>query len=111
VGRVRPRDTDSPNDWFEDGKSFPSGHVAGMTAIVTPYVLEYQDEYPIVHALWLLPAYQMVGRVKAQAHWQSDVIVGALVGFASGYFAHHLEYPFTLYFVDGHAVAGLRYSF
>ena len=112
TGRERPRNTESASDWGNaDGDSFFSGHVSGMTALVTPYILEYQEDYPAVHALWLLPAYQMVGRVKAQAHWQSDVIVGALVGFATGYFINSREYPFSLYFDEDKVVLGLKHRF
>ncbi|MEA3228512.1 MAG: phosphatase PAP2 family protein [Campylobacterota bacterium] len=111
TGRERPRDAETPSEWGEDGASFFSGHVSGMTAIITPYILEYQEEYPIVHSLWLLSAYQMVGRVKAQAHWQSDVIVGALVGFATGYFVHTREYPLSLYFDSDKVVLGLKHRF
>lgn len=111
TGRKRPRQTDNPNDWDEDGKSFVSAHVSGMTALVTPYILEYSQDTMYVHALWLLPAYQMVGRVKAQAHWQSDVIGGALVGFGSGYISHKYDLPFLFYFDGDKKYVGLRYRF
>jgi len=111
TGRKRPRSTDSPNKWFQGGQSFPSGHVSGMTAMVTPFVLEYEEEYPLVHLLWTLPLHQMGGRVKAQAHWQSDVLVGALVGFASGYWAHKRKDPLLLYFDTDKVVVGLKHRF
>jgi len=111
TGRLRPRNTDSPSDWGEGGKSFFSGHVSGMTALVTPYILEYQEDYPWINLLWVLPLHQMVGRVKAQAHWQSDVFVGALVGFISGYWAHKREYPLVLYFDKDKVVMGIKHVF
>jgi len=111
TGRLRPREAESPSDWGKGGKSFFSGHVSGMTALVTPYILEYQDDYPWVNLLWALPLHQMVGRVKAQAHWQSDVIVGALVGFTSGYWAHKRKYPLVLYFNRDKVVVGIKHSF
>lgn len=111
TGRKRPRNAEGPSDWNEGGESFPSGHVSGVTAMVTPYILEYGDEQPWVHALWFFPIHQMVGRVKAQAHWQSDVTVGALVGFASGYFAHSLETPLLLSLTEDGAFVGIKYKF
>ncbi len=111
AGRNRPEDAQSPNEWREGGKSFFSGHVSGMTALVTPYILEYQDDYPWVNLLWALPLHQMGGRVKAQAHWQSDVIAGALAGFASGYWASHRESPLILYFDGDKVITGLKYKF
>jgi undecaprenyl-diphosphatase len=111
AGRLRPRNTDSPNDWGQGGKSFFSGHVSGMTALVTPFVLEYQEENPWVHLLWALPLYQMEGRLKAQAHWQSDVIAGAIVGFASGYWASKRKSPLLLYFTEGNLFVGFKQKF
>ncbi|MCK5293282.1 MAG: phosphatase PAP2 family protein, partial [Arcobacteraceae bacterium] len=79
--------------------------------MVTPYILEYKDDKPWVQVLWLLPIHQMIGRVKDQAHWQSDVIAGALVGYASGYWAHNRKTPMMLYFDDDKVVVGLKYKF
>jgi len=111
TGRLRPRHSDSPYEWGEGGDSFPSGHVAGMTALVTPFILEYQNDTPWVNALWLLPLYQMEGRMKAQAHWQTDVIAGAIVGFASGYWAHSREFPLLLSLSDDHIFIGFGTKF
>jgi undecaprenyl-diphosphatase len=111
TGRLRPRESDSSNSWNEDGKSFVSGHVSGMTAIVTPYILEYKEDYPLIYLLWFLPIHQMIGRVKAQAHWQSDVIGGAIVGYTSGYLSYNMKTPMLLYFSKDKAYVGLKYSF
>jgi hypothetical protein len=43
-GRLRPSETNDPNQWFQGGRSFPSGEVAEISGIVTPYVLEYGAE-------------------------------------------------------------------
>jgi PAP2 superfamily len=88
--RSRPTQTDNPNEWFQGRghKSFPSGEVAFITSAVTPFVLEYGADHPAVYALELLPAVIAVGRVKAQAHWQSDVLAGWALGTAAGYYAH-----------------------
>ena len=88
--RARPTQTDDPNEWFQGRghKSFPSGEVAAIASAITPFVLEYGAEHPAVYALELLPASIAVGRVKAQAHWQSDVLAGWALGTAAGYYAH-----------------------
>ncbi len=39
------------------------------SAIVTPIVLEYRHDHPIVYALELLPAYDAIARVKVHGHW------------------------------------------
>src|SRR5438132_7359188 len=88
-GRVRSAETASPNQWFKRGhRSFPSGEVAEVSAIVTPYVLEYARDRPAVYALELLPAYDAVARMTSQAHWQTDVLAGLAIGATSGYLAH-----------------------
>ncbi len=111
AGRVRPRYTDSPNEWRQNGASFPSGHVSGMTALVTPFILEYQEEYPLMHLLWALPIHQMGGRIKAQAHWQTDLIAGALIGFASGYWSYKREYPVIVSFTKDKYFLGIKHAF
>ena len=66
------------------GRSFPSGEVAEISGIVTPYVLEYGNDHPAVYALEVLPVYDAIARVRVQAHWQTDVIAGFALGTASG---------------------------
>ncbi len=95
-GRVRPSETDDPNQWFQGGKSFPSGEVAEISSIVTPYVLEYGHDHPGVYALELLPAYDAIARVKVGEHWQTDVLAGWALGTATGYLAHERNSPFIL---------------
>ncbi|MBW8851390.1 MAG: phosphatase PAP2 family protein [Xanthomonadales bacterium] len=96
--RKRPSQTNDPNDFFQGGgaQSFPSGEVAEMASVVTPFILEYRHDHPAVYALALLPAYDAVARVKTHGHWQSDVLAGAAVGVALGVYAHHRATPIFL---------------
>ena len=96
--RARPSQTDDPNQWFKGGHhySFPSGEVGAMSAIVTPFILEYQKDNPWVWALELLPAYDAEARMKVRAHWQTDVLAGWAIGAAAGYYAHSRDSPWTL---------------
>lgn len=88
--RTRPSQTDDPNRWFQGhgNKSFPSGEVMEITTAVTPFVLEYGADHPAVWALEMLPLYDAVARVKARAHWQSDVLASYAIGTAVGWYAH-----------------------
>lgn len=95
-GRLRPAETSDPNRWFQGGRSFPSGEVAEISSIVTPYILEYGRDHPGVYALELLPAYDAIARVKVGAHWQTDVLVGWALGTATGYLASKRDSPFIL---------------
>jgi len=96
--RARPSQTDDPNQWFQGGShySFPSGEVAAVSAIVTPFVLEFRHDYPAVYTLELLPIYDAVARMKVQAHWQTDVLAGFALGGLTGYYAHNRDSPFIL---------------
>jgi PAP2 superfamily len=110
--RTRPVQNNDPNSWFQGHGhySFPSGEVAAVTSIVTPFVLEYRSDHPFVYALEMLPLYDAIGRMKQQAHWQSDVLAGFALGTASGYYAHHRDSPFVLSYMPHGVFIGLRGS-
>jgi undecaprenyl-diphosphatase len=111
TGRLRPAESDDPNQWGKGGHSFPSGEVAEISSLVTPYVLEYGRENPWVYGLEILPLYDAIARVKVQAHWQSDVIAGFAVGTLSGYFAHERASPLILGVMPHGVTVGLRERF
>ena len=96
--RARPSQGGDPNQWFQGSGhySFPSGEVAAITSIVTPFMFEYGHDHPAIYALALLPAYDAIARVKSQAHWQTDVIASVGLGTLTGYLAHSRESPFIL---------------
>jgi len=110
-GRKRPRDTEDPNEWRSGGKSFPSGEVASISGIVTPYILEYRHDQPAVYALELLPLYDGIARIKSQAHWQTDVLAGFAIGTASGYYAYNRDSPFILNILPHGVSVGVRTRF
>jgi undecaprenyl-diphosphatase len=85
--RQRPIDGNDPNAFFGSSKdsSFPSGEVTHITAIVTPFILEYQKDTPRVWLLAGFPLYVGVARLKSRAHWQTDVLTGAILGASMGY--------------------------
>jgi undecaprenyl-diphosphatase len=112
TARKSPSESADPNEWFSGGKgSFPSSHVALTTAVVTPFISQYMHDEPFVAALALLPIYEMVARVKAQEHWQTDVLAGAALGFAVGAYEAHRNNPFIFSVLPGGAYVGFRHSF
>jgi membrane-associated phospholipid phosphatase len=112
--RQRPSQTNNPNEWFKGhgAQSFPSGEVTVVSAIVTPLILEYRSDDPIVYALELLPIYDAIARVKVHGHWQSDVIAGYAIGSAAGYLMHKRQsIPLVLSVMPHGIYVGLKKSF
>ena len=111
--RARPTQGNNPCLWFQGGShySFPSGEASVAAALVTPYVIEYGAESPAAYALLLLPAYVGVGRIKNQAHWQSDVLAGWAVGGLSGWLSHSLETPIMIQLLPHGVALGLHTKF
>ena len=101
--RPRPSEDSDPDEFFQGHgyQSFPSGEVAEISAVVTPFIAEYHTDHPAVWALTLLPAYDAVARVKVHGHWQSDVLVGAGIGVAWGVWAHHRKTPLIMGLLPG----------
>ena len=111
--RPRPSQSDDPDLWRQ-GKgnySFPSGEVATMSAFVTPVILEYREEYPAVWGLSVLPVYMAEARMASLAHWTSDVLAGAAVGYVAGRFAVGRESPLVLGLTKDGAFAGFKRRF
>ena len=103
----------NPNLWFQGlhSQSFPSGDVSSITAIVTPLILTYQRRDPEIWALAAVPAFDMVARVRAHGHWETDVAAGAIIGALSGYYAHQRHNPFILSLLPQGAYVGLHAAF
>lgn len=111
--RKRPSTVDNPCLWFQGGSnySFPSGEASVAAALVTPYMFEYAQEYPATYALLLLPLYVGAGRIKNQAHWQTDVLAGWAVGGLSGWYAHSRETPFMIELLPHGFLVGFKTQF
>ncbi len=112
TGRRSPSQTADPNQWFKGGKgSFPSSHVSVTAAVVTPIIFRYIHDEPWVAALAILPAFEMIARVKAREHWQTDVIAGAALGFGVGTYEYFRDSPLVFSVLPGGAYIGLHHSF
>src|ERR1700730_1328898 len=97
TGRPRPYQG-TANQWFKGNccQSFPSGEVTLQASFVTPFIINYAKDHPWVWALELLPVYDSIARLKSQAHWQTDVIAGGILGTAIGYWATTRAVPLSV---------------
>ena len=92
TGRERPNAGQGPWDWFAGGKSFPSSHSTTAFTLATG-VSEYAD-----NNLWVaVPAYALAtavgfSRIRANAHFLSDVFVGGTVGVVTTKTVFSLEW-------------------
>jgi undecaprenyl-diphosphatase len=93
--RARPNQGDNPDLWFKGGgyQSFPSGEVALQASFVTPFIVEYHADHPWVWALEALPAFDAMARMKAWAHWQTDVLAGWAIGSGWGIYSQGRSSP------------------
>lgn len=64
-------------------KSLPSGHTSLAFAFFTPFAEQYS------RWLYVLPVSVGAARVYKDKHWTSDVMLGAAIGFFTGYFFQH----------------------
>ena len=89
VGRARPFMEEgaysfhpfSNEDYY---KSLPSGHVSLAFAAFTPYAETYS------RWLYVFPTSVAFARMYKNKHWFSDTVIGAGLGFFSGWiFTHH----------------------
>lgn len=69
----------------EDGFSFPSGHATAAAAGMTAIRLMKGKKWTVPALVWVL--LMMISRNYLMAHYPSDVLVGALIGVASGFIA------------------------
>jgi membrane-associated phospholipid phosphatase len=96
--RARPYQGDNPSLWFQGSghESFPSGEVTLQASFVAPFIVDYAPQHPWVWALEVLPLYDGIARMKAQAHWQSDVLVGWILGSSFGYLSTTYKTPLVV---------------
>lgn len=111
--RSRPYQANNPNLWFQGNccQSFPSGEVSFQASFVTPFIAEYYKQDPWIWALEALPAYDAVARMKAQGHWQTDVLAAWAIGTAWGLYAHFEPKPLVLSFMPDGVMVGLHVHF
>jgi hypothetical protein len=113
TGRARPDQGNGPNRWFRGSccESFPSSEVTLQASFVTPFIVNYARENPWIWGLEVLPVYDAIARLKSQAHWQTDVIAGWMLGTGVGYWTSTWKTPLTVRILPGGVSIGLSKRF
>ncbi len=64
--------------------SFPSGHTTAAFSAATVYAYEYKDELLIPILAYSAASLVGISRITQNAHWTSDVVAGAALGYITG---------------------------
>ena len=88
LGRQRPNETTDPDQWFKSGDAFPSLHAGAAFAIGTVFAESGDDRYRWLRRIvgYGVAGYTAYARVEHNAHWTSDVVAGAALGFSTARF-------------------------
>jgi hypothetical protein len=86
TGRSRPRDAGGPFSFhpFSGNDSFPSGHTTTAFALASVVSEHFENRLWVAVPLYGLAGLVALARTRADAHFASDVLVGAAIGTASG---------------------------
>ncbi len=100
VNRARPYTHEIAQEWYpntkDDNLSFYSGHTSlAFSLAVTAGCIAHERNYASEPYLWAigLPSAALIGylRVSAKKHYLSDVLVGSLLGSATGFLVTYLH--------------------
>ncbi|MCK8824307.1 phosphatase PAP2 family protein [Fuchsiella alkaliacetigena] len=88
IGKSRPEGeiTYEPYTTSASNRAFPSGHTTTAFALAT-IMAEYYPEYK--NRLYALATLVGISRLYVDAHWASDVVAGAGLGYASAKFVEY----------------------
>lgn len=91
TGRSRPNNlgTTYPHQWngpFFKGNSFFSGHTSTVFAVASVYAYRYKETVWVPVLAYSLATLGGAERIYDNRHWSSDVLLGAVVGTATGLF-------------------------
>jgi hypothetical protein len=84
LGRKRPYEGTSPHEWVGPSRSafhsFPSGHSQAAFALATVLAMEFRHARAVPPIAYGVATLTALSRINANAHWTSDVLMGAALG-------------------------------
>ncbi|HEY0379948.1 MAG TPA: phosphatase PAP2 family protein [Pyrinomonadaceae bacterium] len=91
--RPRPREDNGSAEFFDGGRSFPSGHAVSAWSMATVIAYEYGQHRPLIRfGAYGLATVVSLSRFTGRKHFLGDVLVGSAVGYGIGryvYRTHH----------------------
>ncbi|MFT4033540.1 MAG: phosphatase PAP2 family protein [Siphonobacter sp.] len=99
AGRKRPWDGATSHEWagpqYPPFHSFPSGHAQTAFALATVIAEEFKETKAVPIVSYSLASLTCLSRINANAHWLSDLIMGAALGhfISKTIVRQHLERP------------------
>lgn len=88
ANRARPDSGPLRGEFFTSGSSFPSGHAFNIWSFASVVAHEYSDHRWVQIAAYSTAMAVSAGRVAAQRHYLSDVLVGSALGYAIGRYVY-----------------------
>ena len=84
ANRQYPYGTNSTGEFWENGKSFPSGHSAASWAFASALAHRYPHKRWVKWGAYAFATAVSLSRIPAKKHYPSDVLVGATIGYVTG---------------------------
>ena len=90
TNRQYPYQKNSRGEFWEGGKSFPSGHAAASFAFAAVLAHRYPHKRWLKWSAYGLATGVSLSRLAGKRHFPSDMLIGATLGYITGtYLADH----------------------
>ena len=84
ANRQYPYSAHSTGEFWESGKSFPSGHSAASWAFASVIAHRYPQKRWLKWSAYAAATAVSLSRLPAKKHYPSDILVGSTIGYVTG---------------------------
>jgi hypothetical protein len=84
ANRQYPYAAHSTGEFWEAGKSFPSGHSAASWAFASALAHRYPNKRWMKWSVYAFATAVSLSRIPAKKHYPSDILVGSTIGYVTG---------------------------